>query len=524
MPNNDPEFEIVVTPRGAPLILPEVPTFELRQIMWNDGGFMTTYDVTFRQPRSSPIPIGHVKIMRRELKQDEFALKPGAVHVLRSDFCAVGQSYTFYEELASLGQGIGKAFLRRIKDVAVSPSRLKRFKDDPVFQKSLLREGRATRALEDAPRLFDISGASKASRLPRKMSLSVRLGNNDVSFPVDFRELSAGVPSRILALVGDNGTGKSAMLGLLAATVIHRNNMERPESSVDYGFFATRRGNARERVDFSRVVTISYGAFDEHALPDDLNPKIERNDETPTVSATNTGYFYRGLRDRDQDGRAALKNIGQVEDELWTALRTIRDPRRREAFRDAVLLLSGATNFPEDILEELLSTQPGRISLSHLSSGQTIVLNVLVSLIAYLEPGSLVLIDEPEVHLHPPLVSALIRGIASSLEEFESVAFLATHSSVVIQELPARNVRVLRRVDNVTTALQPELETYGESLGLIDRNVFGLAGVQSDFIKVIEALNPTASVEQAQADLGVPLSNHALALFLSSKRNQLAHS
>lgn len=476
--------------------------------MWNDAGIMATYDLTFRSRGRSALEIGYIKIMRRDMPIDSFALTVGEVEQLRPSFCALGQSYSFYERILEIPDQMGIEFLTRVRDVVTNPRVLHRFENDRIFKNSLLREGRAIRALEDAPQLFRTNSDALKSTLPREMTATVRLGRRDVTFDLDFRDLLEGVPSRVAALVGDNGTGKSHILGQIAKSVLERDSQtSKAETTLEGIYSRSRPGDA---INFARVITIAYGAFDSHAIyrtrPDTETRKVR------DVSDSDR-YFYRGLQDVASNSKPVLKSSRELEEELWTDLIAIRDERRYFAFVAAIKLLQDTTEFPQPVVDELLSRSPRRVALSDLSSGQMVVLNILVSLVAYLEPGSLVLIDEPEVHLHPPMVSAMMRGIAAALADFESVAIVATHSSVVVQELPARNVRVLRRVEDVTTAREPEIETYGESLGTIGRHVFGLAGIPLDFLKVLESIDAD-SLSEAQRRLGIPLSTQAMTLLL----------
>jgi len=68
--------------------------------------------------------------------------------------------------------------------------------------------------------------------------------------------------------------------------------------------------------------------------------------------------------------------------------------------------------------------------LGKLSSGHAIVLLTITRLVE-LDERSLVLIDEPEVHLHPPLLSAFVRALSDLLIELNGVAIVATHSPVM---------------------------------------------------------------------------------------------
>ncbi|KMQ39598.1 hypothetical protein AAX19_02305 [Oenococcus oeni] len=72
---------------------------------------------------------------------------------------------------------------------------------------------------------------------------------------------------------------------------------------------------------------------------------------------------------------------------------------------------------------------------AELSSGQKIILSIITSLINYASENSLFIIDEPEAYLHAPYVLSIISTINDIVREENSIALIATHSSIVIQEL-----------------------------------------------------------------------------------------
>ena len=109
-------------------------------------------------------------------------------------------------------------------------------------------------------------------------------------------------------------------------------------------------------------------------------------------------------------------------------------------------------------------------------------------LVACLEFNSLVLIDEPETHLHPPLLAAMMHGLRGILNDYDSIAVVATHSPVVVQESMARHVHVVRREGNMTSVLPVSTETFGESIGYITAQVFGMESNATDFHNVLDSL------------------------------------
>jgi hypothetical protein len=122
------------------------------------------------------------------------------------------------------------------------------------------------------------------------------------------------------------------------------------------------------------------------------------------------------------------------------------------------------------------------------STGHKIVMHATASLVAFTEAKSVVLIDEPESHLHPPLLAAFMHALRLILDSNDAFAVVATHSPVVAQETLGRHVSVVRRSDLETTIKPPRIETYGESIGEITDEVFGLNSDATDFQKTLKGL------------------------------------
>nr|WP_282558358.1 MULTISPECIES: AAA family ATPase [Providencia] len=122
-----------------------------------------------------------------------------------------------------------------------------------------------------------------------------------------------------------------------------------------------------------------------------------------------------------------------------------------------------------------------RKRIKRMSSGHAVVLLTLTRLVATVEEKTLVLIDEPESHLHPPLLSAFIRALSDLLLDRNGVSIIATHSPVVLQEVPKRCVWKINRSRLSTESRRPDIETFGENVGILTREVFGLEVVKSGF-------------------------------------------
>nr|WP_283164390.1 AAA family ATPase [Shewanella corallii] len=138
-----------------------------------------------------------------------------------------------------------------------------------------------------------------------------------------------------------------------------------------------------------------------------------------------------------------------------------------------------------------LETNTNKI-FSKLSSGHAIVLLTIAKLVEKIEEKTLVLLDEPESHLHPPLLSAFIRTLSELLSHRNAVAVIATHSPVILQEVPKSCVWKLRRSGMDAVAERLETETFGENVGVLTREVFGLEVTDSGFHQLLKKESESA--------------------------------
>ena len=134
--------------------------------------------------------------------------------------------------------------------------------------------------------------------------------------------------------------------------------------------------------------------------------------------------------------------------------------------------------------------------LCRMSSGHAIVLLTITRLVETVQEKTLVLRDEPESHPHPPLLSAFIRALADLLHDQNGVAIVATHSPVVLQEIPRSCVWKLFRVRSAVSAARPKIETFAENVGMLTSEVFSLEVVRSGFHGLLEqSVNEGASFD-----------------------------
>jgi ABC-type Mn2+/Zn2+ transport system ATPase subunit len=123
--------------------------------------------------------------------------------------------------------------------------------------------------------------------------------------------------------------------------------------------------------------------------------------------------------------------------------------------------------------ELVLAIQHG-FSYLPLSSGQASFVRMAAQLALNVTEGSLVLIDEPETHLHPKFVSQFMAMLDSILGATKSVAVIATHSPFVVREVSKDQVHVLHvNSEKTIEVFRPRLKTFGADVGTISASVFG---------------------------------------------------
>ncbi len=230
-----------------------------------------------------------------------------------------------------------------------------------------------------------------------------------------------------------------------------------------------------------------------------------------------------------RDGKKP-KSPNKLAQEFVKSLKICSIGSRKQRWKDSINILDSDPIFKHAELAKMIDkVQPQGDDkenilkiFEELSSGHKIVLLTLTSLVEKVEEKTLVLIDEPEGHLHPPLLSALIRAISSLMVKRNDVAIIATHSPVLLQEVPKSCVWILDRTSAISKAERPSIETFGESVGILSREVFKLELSQSGYHQVLKDLqNKFNTYEEAiravNSNLGAEGKAVLRSLYLNSE-------
>ncbi|SDY80884.1 AAA domain-containing protein, putative AbiEii toxin, Type IV TA system [Collimonas sp. OK242] len=91
----------------------------------------------------------------------------------------------------------------------------------------------------------------------------------------------------------------------------------------------------------------------------------------------------------------------------------------------------------------------GSISLRRASSGEQCMLVSMLGIASYISDDSLILIDEPEISLHPEWQEKYFEILHSAFSHYKRCQFvIATHSPQIVASLPSKNCFILSLSEN----------------------------------------------------------------------------
>lgn len=488
---------IVKINTGDTIVADYLNSVILRYVDWNDYGFNTLYRVTYIDGKGRPQKIGDVRIGRvgqasediRQLKEDTVFNK------LDDNFFSLGTSLDFYEKLESIGTSFRIQVLEGLNDIAFSSEIYEKAIQEGVTKISLLRgfdertvKGQLRRVAHGGTRLKKYHFFYDAPNIKSDS------GNGHLSFKIT---PESNPPSNIHVLIGRNGVGKTSFLNSILSNL--SGNSLNNSTRIYFG--------GLEPEEFVNVVSVSFSAFD------DAMPYFDSYSDVTGIS-----FKYIGLKKRDDRATYGfkIKDLEDLETEFVDSILECIGSFKKEKLKKGLVALQSDPIFREieisellDLSEELIK-EKGTATFKKLSSGHKIILLSISRLVETVQEKSLVLIDEPEAHLHPPLLSSFIRALSELLTDMNGVAIIATHSPVIVQEVSRDCTYKFRRSGNLRICERPQIETFGENVGVLTREIFELEVLDSGFYKIISnAVTNSGSYEELLIDFEEGLGSEA---------------
>lgn len=345
-----------------------------------------------------------------------------------------------------------------------------------VFKLSFMRSADSYFAYKNAgPLLRGLSSEQKGVLSPTlaiRFQLPGRQTDHDLKFTFDH---AADLPKRIAVIIGKNGVGKSQTLGRIARAAID-------------GATTLTDGSDGGRPLINRLLAFAPTNEAESVFPPDKRkrPRIwyQRYSMNRSRRSRRNDYLSDLIV---QVARSTQLVASKSRWEIFTeALGAITDAEQLHlptssaaaAFTSLARLPKGQE---QQVLERFASVdvrkEPIRVVGGEgypLSSGEISFLKFAAQASLHIENGSLLLLDEPETHLHPNFISRFVSLLDGLLEATGSAAIIATHSAYFVREVFREQVTVLSvDSENVVTAQRPKLRTFGADVGAISYFVFG---------------------------------------------------
>lgn len=414
------------------------------------------------------------------------------------------------------------------------------------FILGVLRTPSAYRALHRGWRRVQARPIPPLTDARRNFRIATRLrGFNDVHrLRIDFMDGNA-FSDRIHSLIGMNGCGKTRVLRELALMLGTRFSesegaevfLDNEESEAD-----NKEDNEYEGEGYSRILVFSadsYARYPSATRSDTsfeyryfnlvLDPlrrdrTADRNDQDAgIVLVTLARLLVDILRSNDELGvqkGVAIRRLtvlrramrGHVDmDKLYVPLLS----RARETGTNCIVSddagclwasLSDLSSLNEQRQLELTAMLDERSELAFfsidpvtgrlgnkipLSSGQQMFFNFAVRFVGVMDAGTLVLIDEPETHLHPNLICDFVTLLYDVLGSTRSIAVIATHSAYVVREVPTHCVHVFSRDEDSgrVDISHVRMRTLGASIDSLSQAVFGDATVKKYHEKLAKEIS-----------------------------------
>lgn len=449
---------------------------------WNDWfKYQTMYFLVYYDSHNEKHEIGSVKIGQFNMQEDQSRPAiPSSFDEINEQFFSLGQDVDYYTTIMSLGQSTAIEMLGSLKDISHDEELYKKAIDEDVTGVSLLRyvnmktiEGQFRRILKgDAvltPYKFHYTGPKP-------------LANNAAPIELDFTVKPDSRPStNIHVLIGRNGVGKSFILNSMTRALISSDS----ESDND-GHFTSEDawGDSTHENPFANILSISFSAFD------DFKIIKQRRNATKGVRYINVGLRKR-VKDRNNEWISTTKDPDDLAKSFADSAKACSTGLKSKRWYKALKTLESDPLFEEANVTSLADEEVANFARTagslyrRLSTGHKIVLLTITKLVENVEEKTLVLMDEPEAHLHPPLLSAFIRALSDLLINRNGVAVIATHSPVVLQEVPQSCVWKIIRHGGFAKSERPTIETFAENVGTLTGETFGLEVTRSGFHKMI---------------------------------------
>lgn len=449
--------------------LPEgtsTPCVLMEHDSWNDYHYNSLYRVTFFEGNEKFIELGHIKLLDCNAKVWEDkdhnvsgysiveSLEGELIKLDKKRYYTLGVSVDYYHRLKTFLPTHYKEILEGLNDIPYKNIKPSFFIEHPskgvnwIFINSLMRDSEAQKILAEGSAIFSKKKSEILNKnLDFEFFFNLAQNKERVIIPFNFKKDELGL-NRINVIIGKNGTGKTQTLSKFALAYTDKIRGNQMNTLI------------HPRPPFGRILAISYSLFDDFEKP---NPNV------PSKS-----YIYLGCKDylkknSSQETYFEKNRYNQIKE----SLKSIKEYDRELDWKKFLEEFISSEDI-EKISKDLFSEEVSIKTIKKFSSGESIFFTLITNILGNIREESLLLIDELETHLHPDGIAMFIRIIYKILQKYDSYAIIATHSPIVLQQIPSKYIKIYREFEGKTIIESLTKETFGEDLDTITSDVFGI--------------------------------------------------
>lgn len=477
-------------------------SFVLVKDRWDDWfKYETQHYLYFVDENSSPQDIGYLKIGQRHMSPGQRSASfPDVFNQLPDDCFSLGQSDHYYEKINQLGDHQRERALTSLRDISFDADLYSQVRRLDVTTTSLMRDVSHFTITTQYRRIAN--GHARLTTYDIEYTYPKTDDKNDVKLTFHV-EPASNPPTNIHVVIGRNNVGKTYLIKNIISSIYSI------DDDIDHGILRSTNSRTGRLVSsktqaFANVLCVSFSPFDDYS---DMTDRLSRKIAMP--------FTYIGLTQNNLSESLCTAFSDSIKN-------CLSSKRKTEMLDNAISILELDPIFARSELKALIHSNnenevAGSDILSgtfrRLSSGHQVIMLTLTQLICKLTERTLVILDEPENHLHPPLLAAFIRALSELLINYNGVALIATHSPVILQEVPKSCVWRINRNGSEVTPSRLDIESFGATIGALTREVFGLEVRQSGFHKILEdEVNKGLSYDDIKDLFSNELGDEALSL------------
>ncbi|TLX49157.1 hypothetical protein CWC31_18205 [Pseudoalteromonas ruthenica] len=316
--------------------------------------------------------------------------------------------------------------------------------------------------------------------------------------------------SNVKIIIGENGTGKSALLNELSIDYLNDNKTVIAIATSIHDKFTSRRRNfhfyggrqGRSMIERAIKKSLLGNYYSDVDRVKYLINALEYAKYSPRIGIKVEGF--------ESDNIESLYVAAKEDDRLYDVLSLIK--KYQEPFsRESVVTISlwAVTKENNNVAGSALSAfiryertlkkykiikkfrtylyrDNSEIALSNASSGELMIISMLVHISSYIDKDTVILIDEPENSLHPRWQRKYIDMILDVFYLFQPKIYIASHSPQIIP-LDHDLYKIFTPKNGVVLEVDEKTNNNEELLS----EVFGVITPENRFLsnKMVETIN-----------------------------------